>query len=453
MKSGDLLRLKGRVEAMEAGGGTEASSCAGNDHSKAQMKVLKREKEEGNKKGKKEEEREDCKKRKIAFESEPTKRSRTAHPVLERASIVDNTNKSRFFPHCSSRTGQVRERISAEAKVLVPETIPMFQETALPEDPVPETVPVLADRVLDADLLSEPEAFVEEQIFPGPAGLVRRVIPETPEKSNTMMSEVDSRKPKLDSLLQTAHPDLGKAGVKKVPSPTTSPRKETKKSEFPILSPVIKPGKDKGRSKLRNVNNKAANEERDRRMLAKKSLASQEDEEEPVVANNKEERGNTKKVGRMAPSLQGEIDKKAFEDLDKDFPGEKCFKIQHESDSDFESPNLLARRPKRANREMAKKEGGSRLKLKQGEINGAKSPVEDEVGATDQIENPNSSVEIVEAEKEKKIEAFLTPIKKQKSITKSTNRWGIEVDATTDSQKKRLKNQKQVGRLYFRTFF
>merc|ERR1712240_292086 len=99
-----------------------------------------------------EEEREDCKKRKAAFESEPTKRSRTAHPVLERASIVDEMKKSRIFPHCSSRTGQLRERISAEAKVLVP-----------------ETVPVLADRVLDADLLSQPEAFVEEQIFPGPA--------------------------------------------------------------------------------------------------------------------------------------------------------------------------------------------------------------------------------------------------------------------------------------------
>ena len=155
----------------------------------------------------------------------------------------------------------------------------------------------------------------------------------------------------------------------------------------------------------------------------------------------------------MAPSLQGEIDKKAFEDLDKDFPGEQCLKIHHESDSDFESPNLLARRPKRVNREMAKKEDGSRLKLKQEEIKGAKSPVKDEMGAIDQIENPNSSVEIVEAEKEKKIEAFVTPMKKQKSITKSTNRWGIEVDATTDSQKKRLKNQKQVGRLDFRTFF
>ena len=446
MKSGGFLRLKGRVEAMEAGGGIEASPCAGKDHVNAQMQEVKREEKDGKKKGKREEEREDCKKRKAASESEPTKRSRTAHPVLERASIVDDMKKSRIFPHCSSKTGQLRERISAEAKVLVPETIPMFQETALPEDPVPETVPVLADRVLDADLLSEPEAFVEEQIFPGPAGLVRRVIPETPEKSNTMMSKVDSKKPKLDSLLQTAHPDLAKAGVKKVPSPTTSPRKETKKSEFPILSPVIKPGKDKGRSKLRNVNNKAANEERDRRMLAKKSLASQEDEEEPVVANNKQERDNTKKVGRMAPSLQGEIDKKAFEDLDKDFPGEKCLKIHHESDSDFESPNLLARRPKRANREMAKKEGGSRLKLKQEEIKVAKSPVKDEVEAIDQIENPNSSVEIVESEKEKKIEVFVTPIKKQKSITKSTNRWGIEVDATTDSQKKRLKNQKQVGR-------
>ena len=56
MKSGGFLRLKGRVEAMEAGGGIEASSCAGTDHDNAQRQEVKREeKKGGNKKGKREE--------------------------------------------------------------------------------------------------------------------------------------------------------------------------------------------------------------------------------------------------------------------------------------------------------------------------------------------------------------------------------------------------------------
>ena len=52
MKSGGFLRLKGRVEAMEAGGGIEASPCAGKDHVNAQMQKVKREEKDGKKKGK-----------------------------------------------------------------------------------------------------------------------------------------------------------------------------------------------------------------------------------------------------------------------------------------------------------------------------------------------------------------------------------------------------------------
>ena len=201
-------------------------------------------------------------------------------------------------------------------------------------------------------------------------------------------------------------------------------------------------GKERSRSKLRLASRVNENET-DRKMFAKKSLASQEDGQELLVINEVKqvERDRTKKVGKIAPSLQGEIDKKTFEDLDKDFPDQKYLKVQHESDSDFESPNLLARNPRRVNKETMR---GAKLRKK-------KEETKDEV--VESIENPNSSVELIEAEKEKKIEVFVSPVKRQKSVTKSTNRWGMEVDPITTSQKKRLKNQKQVGRLDFRTFF
>ena len=360
--------------------------------------------------------KEDGRKRKVISEPESTKRSKKTTQTEHKR---DGVEKSKIFPHASSKARQPYEYegVLDEAKILVPETVPILEDTALPEAPVPETVAVLeeGERVLEDDLVPTyvcpPQLIVEEQIFLGPAGLLRRSIPETPEK--------------MDNLMPAPDPEL-RSGVKKMPPPSSPP-----------VSPIIKAaaGKERSRSKLR-LASRANDNEMDRKMFAKKSLASQEDGQAHLVFNEaKVERDRTKKVGKIAPSLQGEIDKKTFEDLDKDFPDQKCLNAQHESDSDFESPNLLARKPRRVNKEAMRKEGGAKLRKKEEET-------KDEVGES--IENPNSSVELIEAEKEKKIEVFVSPVKRQKSVTKSTNRWGMEVDPTTNSQKKRLRNQKQV---------
>ena len=122
--------------------------------------------------------------------------------------------------------------------------------------------------------------------------------------------------------------------------------------------------------------------------------------------------------------------------------------VKHESDSDFESPNLLARKPRRGNKETLRREGSVKLREKEEEVKEGRPYAKDKEEDIESIENPNSSVEILETEKEKKIETFVSPMKKQKSVTKSTNRWGMEVNPITDSQKKRLRNQKQVREFY-----
>jgi hypothetical protein len=57
----------------------------------------------------------------------------------------------------------------------------------------------------------------------------------------------------------------------------------------------------------------------------------------------------------------------------------------------------------------------------------------------------DASVQIIEQKKEYNIEVFASPVKRQKSVPskRALNRWGMEVDETTESQKKRLRNQKQ----------
>ena len=370
--------------------------------------------------------RDDCRKRKVASpEPERTKRlKKTTQP----GNVEIENMKSKIFPRVSSKPGQHCEEVLDDAKILAPETALVFPDTALPEAPVPESVALLGEggRILEDDLVLASDCplqtIVEEQIFPGPAGLVRRSIPETPEKEGALMPAPD--------------PDL-LCGIKKLSPPTS-----------PVIKPAAGKGKERSRSKLR-LSTRANNGEMDRKMFAKKSLASQEDGQELLVTHQaKEERDTTKKVGKMAPALQSEVDKKAFQDLQRDFPDQKYWKDQHESDSDFESPNLLARKPRRGNKETLRREGSVKLREKEEEVKEGRLYAEDKEEDIESIENPNSSVELLETEKEKKIETFVSPMKKQKSVTKSTNRWGMEVNPITDSQKKRLRNQKQVREFY-----
>merc|ERR1711915_839043 len=93
-----------------------------------------------------------------------------------------------------------------------------------------------------------------------------------------------------------------------------------------------------------------------------------------------------KKVGTIPPSAQSEIDKKAYLDLDQDFPPEvqrtpkKSHFMVSDTDSDFESPNLLIKarnrnpKPPKLNqepiqeskkKEITKKEGKLKSELKE----------------------------------------------------------------------------------------
>ena len=82
--------------------------------------------------------------------------------------------------------------------------------------------------------------------------------------------------------------------------------------------------------------------------------------------------------------------------------------VKHESESDFESPNLLARNPRRGKKETLRREGSVKPRGKEEEV---------------------------------------SPMKKQKSVTKSANRWGMKLNPITASQKERLRNQEQVREL------
>jgi len=215
-------------------------------------------------------------------------------------------------------------------------------------------------------------------------------------------------------------------------------------------------------------------------MFHKRSLQSQ-DSPDPPVEVKVSDTSTSRRVGRVAPSLQSSIDRKAYQDLALDFPSTPLGPPRHTStqaprpsstprvegppesgDSDFESPNLLARTVARrplVTKNLLKK-GGKEVKA---EVNSkiekkAKELIEDalkkpEIKKELSIENHDSSVEVVETEKEEKkgevedkvIEDFASPIKKKKSVNskKAVNRWGMEVEETSDSARKRLRNQRQ----------
>jgi len=158
----------------------------------------------------------------------------------------------------------------------------------------------------------------------------------------------------------------------------------------------------------------------------------------------------TVRVGKVTPSVQCEIDKRSYRDLDQDFPQYPPIKrkklggfeqsspprqpaIRVESDSDFESPNLLDRRRHLGRPKMVGGGGGKELVVEKS--------VEDKkkVDKADDIEivaSPDGTEEDKDRGETKKDRPM-------KAIKKAENRWGMEIDDVTKSQKKRLKNQKQ----------
>jgi len=152
------------------------------------------------------------------------------------------------------------------------------------------------------------------------------------------------------------------------------------------------------------------------------------------------------RVGKVAPSVQSEIDKKSFQDLDIDFPAPKRTKKLAENprkvavpavappsdtDSDFESPNLLLVKKSRR-RDIVNPVEKTEPEFKTPKV------AQNTLKRKDSVDD----IEIFASPDDKPPEPKKAP-RKSKSVKEAGNRWGIEVTDITNSQKKRLQNQKQ----------
>ena len=156
-----------------------------------------------------------------------------------------------------------------------------------------------------------------------------------------------------------------------------------------------------------------------------------------------------RRVGKILPSAQSEIDKKSFHDLDQDFalkekentpPKKKKAPVKYfpsDTDSDFESPNLLARKPLK-----------KIIKVKSKGV--TKAPVS---VTKDQpeviIESKDSDIDVFASQEEIEVLEVQTPkqIKKSKSgSVKAQNKWGLErlsLEDLTPSERKGFSSNKQ----------
>jgi len=248
-------------------------------------------------------------------------------------------------------------------------------------------------------------------------------VPDTPEKL-----KVDSKFASKYSE-QSVTPEKKQSSVSEV-------KIDPKKEKLPS-SPVISRNLSRGGKKLRlnirekgeGVNNPLPVPAKDRQESYKNSMKLSDDEKV--------------RVGKVAPSVQSEIDKKSFQDLDIDFPAPKRSKKLAENprkvavpvappsdtDSDFESPNLLVKRSRR-------RDAVNLVEKNEPEFKTPKV-----AQSTLQRKDSIDDIEIFASPDDKSAEPKKNP-KKSKSV-KESNRWGIEVSDITNSQKKRLQNQKQ----------
>ena len=156
-----------------------------------------------------------------------------------------------------------------------------------------------------------------------------------------------------------------------------------------------------------------------------------------------------RRVGKILPSAQSEIDKKSFHDLDQDFalkekentpPKKKKAPVKYfpsDTDSDFESPNLLARKPlKKITKGKSKR--------------GTKAPVpftKDQPEVT--IDSKDSDIDVFASQEEIEVLEVQTPkpLKKSKSgSVNAQNKWGIErlnIEDLTPSERKGFSSNKQ----------
>ena len=265
----------------------------------------------------------------------------------------------------------------------------------------------------------------------------------SPASRSTLPLAAVSRVP--DTPTKTPSPT-----IEQVPSPDQEPASPT----YVKQKRVTLPGNKNVRLVLRNETLQGSNFEmpesfRASRLEAKKKKkmaleqpdsGTRKKEEELVVSSI-----TAKKVGKIQPSAQSEIDKKSFQDLDQDFASEKMEKtppkkksrhnyFPSDTDSDFESPNLLVktRKPK------AVKENLERL-VKKSKENLQK------VVPSSEVDHKDSEIDVFVSQDEI-VKVNAKPATSKLKSVKAKNRWGVdlvEMDALSDSEKKKYTSNKQ----------
>jgi len=268
---------------------------------------------------------------------------------------------------------------------------------------------------------------------PTPLPSIKHSVPDTPEKS-----KADSGSFKNYKHLVT--PEKVQKQMKEV-------KVEPKTEKLPN-SPVISRNLSRvgGGKKLRliirekgeGVNNPLAVPLRDRQESVKNSMKYCDQDDEKV------------RVGKVRPSVQSEIDKKSFQELDIDFPVPKRIKkgpenarkvavpvaLPSDTDSDFESPNLLVKRSRRRDAEIP---------MERDEPPEFKTPIiMEKVTPMERTESVDD-IEIF-ASPDDKPSAPKNGTKKSKSVKQSIkviNNWGIDITEMTKSQEKNFNKGKQ----------
>ena len=270
-----------------------------------------------------------------------------------------------------------------------------------------------------------------------------RVAAASPASRSTLPLAAVSRVP--DTPTKTPSPT-----IEQVPSPDQEPASPT----YVKQKRVTLPGNKNVRLVLRTETLQGSNFEmpesfRASRLEAKKKkkmaleqsdAGTSKKEDELVVSSN-----TAKKVGKIQPSAQSEIDRKSFQDLDQDFVSEKMEKtppkkksrqnyFPSDTDSDFESPNLLVktRKPK------AVKENLERLVKKSKENLQKIVPISE-------VDNKDSDIDVFVSQDEV-VKVNAKPATSKVKSVKAKNRWGVdlvEMDALTDSEKKGFTSNKQ----------
>jgi len=273
----------------------------------------------------------------------------------------------------------------------------------------------------------------ESQVIskPTPLPSVKLSVPDTPEKFKASGSSKSSKQ-------QLVTPEKVQMQMREV-------KVEPKTEKLPN-SPVISRNLSRGgggkklrliiREKGEGVDNPLTVPTRDRAESVKNSMKYCDLDDEKV------------RVGKVPPSVQSEIDKKSFQELDIDFPVPKRVKKGFENarkvavppvappsdtDSDFESPNLLVKKSRRRD------DGNPKEKDEVPEFKTPKMIPMERTESVDDIE--------IFASPDEKPTTHKNGIKKSKSVKqpkKITNRFGIEVDEKlTKSQEKNFKKGKQ----------